>query len=146
MAMLVRRQVCKQLNLLSDAQCAVFFYTHQRGSAIPIEGSALESTLASALVNALESTLESTLESALQSALQSALRSTLEALGCGIRLGVRGFLQRAQRTQRKSGTCTALDWADPDPGRAWWAANGARSACGRVERAAVQPGAVFVCD
>jgi hypothetical protein len=45
---------------------------------------------------------------------------------------VRGlrFLQRAQLTptQRQSETCTALDWPDPDPGRAWWAANGMNGA------------------
>jgi hypothetical protein len=51
-------------------------------------------------------------------------------------LGARRFSQRAQLTQRQSGTCTTLDW--PDTGRAWWAADGAWSTCGRVERAAVQ--------
>jgi hypothetical protein len=37
--------------------------------------------------------------------------------------------------QRQSETCTTLDW--PDTGMAWWAADVAWSACGRVERAAV---------
>jgi hypothetical protein len=44
----------------------------------------------------------------------------------------RRFSQRAQLTQRQSET---LDW--PDTGRVLWAAGGAWSACGRVERAAV---------
>jgi hypothetical protein len=56
-----------------------------------------------------------------------------QRLGCGVRLGARRFSQRAQLTQRQSETCIALDW--PDTGRAWWAADGAWSACGRVERA-----------
>jgi hypothetical protein len=59
-----------------------------------------------------------------------------QRLGCGVRLGARRFSQRAQLTQRQSETCTTLDW--PDTGRAWWAADGAWSACGRVERAAVR--------
>jgi hypothetical protein len=52
----------------------------------------------------------------------------------GSSLGARRFSQRAQLTQRQSETCTTLDW--PDTGRAWWAVDGAWSACGRVERAA----------
>jgi hypothetical protein len=51
-------------------------------------------------------------------------------------LRARRFSQRAQLTQRQSGTCTTLD--GPDTGRAWWAADGAWSACGRVERAALR--------
>jgi hypothetical protein len=58
----------------------------------------------------------------------------VQRLGCGVRLGAQRFSQRAQLTQRQSETCTTLDW--PDTGRAWWAADGAWSACGRVERAA----------
>jgi hypothetical protein len=53
---------------------------------------------------------------------------------CIVRLGAVRFSQRAQLTQRQSGTCTALDW--PDTGRAWWTADGAWSAYGRMERAA----------
>jgi hypothetical protein len=48
----------------------------------------------------------------------------------------RGDFRRTQLTQRQSETCTTLDW--PDTGRAWWAADRAWSACGRVERTAVR--------
>jgi hypothetical protein len=56
-------------------------------------------------------------------------------LSVGSQIAVGSFLlwdlsnwpKRTQLTQRQSGTCTTLDW--PDTGRAWWAADGAWSAC-----------------
>jgi hypothetical protein len=68
-----------------------------------------------------------------------------QRLGRGVRLGARRFSQLAQLIQRQSETCTALDRPDTGRrqgarGRAWWADDGAWSACGRVERAAVRNG------
>jgi hypothetical protein len=47
------------------------------------------------------------------------------------------FAEGTAYTTTKWDVHHAVDWADT--GRAWWAADGAWSACGRVERAAVQP-------